>query len=103
MNGIRKIERLDPSGDLLVHLSKEVDLDGLLLHLLEEHGEPYLAFPGGPDMPTALSDQGWVDPEVIVGRWRNVPCGCGEAHAYDVWPVGDHENPRGSYLGVITR
>ncbi|MEV7962371.1 hypothetical protein [Oerskovia paurometabola] len=104
MNGVRKIERLDPDGQVFVSLAEEVDLDDLLLHLLAEgHGEPYLAFPGGPDMPTALSDQDWMDPEVIVGRFRKVPCGCGDDHTYDVWPVDDDENPRGSYLGVMTR
>ena len=103
MNGVRKVERLDPDGSLLVHLSNEVDLDDLLLHLLQEYGEPYLAFPGGPDMPTALSDQDGLAPEVIVGRWRNVPCGCGEEHAYDVRTVSEGANQRGSYLGVMVR
>ena len=104
MKGVRKIERLDPDGQLFASLTEEVDLDALLLHLLEEYREPYLAFPGGPDFPTALSDQDWLDPEVIVGRWRTVPCGCGEEHTHDVWPVREHvDNPRGSYLGVMVK
>lgn len=95
MNGARKIERLEPDGQIHIHLASEVDLDELLLHLLadEELGRHWA------DGPTLLAD--W--PEVNVGRFRKVPCGCGDDHAYDVRTVSEGANQRGSYLGVMTR
>ncbi len=95
MNDVRMIEQLEPGGQIHVGLAREVDLDDLLLHLLagEDLGRHW------EDEPTRLAE--W--PEVEVGRFRKVPCGCGEGHTYDVWPVGNDENPRGSYLGAMTR
>lgn len=102
MNGVRKVERLDPDGQLFVSLTEEVDLDDLLLHLLMEgHGEVYSEL--GIDFPTALFDKEWQSPQVDVGRYRNVPCHCGDEHAYDVRTVSEGANQRGSYLGVMTR
>lgn len=95
MKGVRKIECLEPDGQTHVRLASEVDLDQLLLHLLAVEGLGR----HWADGPTLLAD--W--PEVDVGRYRKVPCSCGDDHAYDVWPVGDNRDPRGSYLGVMTR
>ena len=95
MKGVRKVERLEPDGQLFVSLAEEVDLDDLLLHLLadEDLGRHWA------DGSTYLAD--WS--EVDVGRYRNVPCHCGDEHAYEVRTVSEGANRRGSYLGVMTR
>ena len=95
MNGVRKIERLEPDGQIHVRLACEVDFDELLLHLLAVEGLGR----HWADGPTYLAD--W--PELDAGRFRNVPCHCGDEHAYDVRTVSEGANQRGSYLGVMTR
>lgn len=103
MKGVRKIERLDPDGHILVSLSEEVDLDELLLHLAAE-GYEQPDYDEAEDEPTAITRRHeWWSDELEVGRYRNIPCFCGEGHTYDVRAVSEGANQRGSYLGVMTR
>lgn len=102
MKGVRKVEHLDPDGQLFVSLTEEVDLDDLLLRLLaEEHGEMLTQY--DIDFPSTLYAPGWSTGEVDVGRYRTIPCICGEGHTFDVVPVDDEDTKRGTFLGMMAR
>ena len=102
--GVRAVETLDPDGDIHVRLSHEVDLDDLLLWLAawrtdDEDPADWWEYHG--DYPTNLGPD--FARELAVGRYRSMPCLCGEGHKHDVLPVAEGKSERGSYLGVMTR
>lgn len=98
MDGLRKVEWLDPDGIIHAALTKEVDLDALMLELAA--ADPYDDgdFRWEGDHPTTIYGGGTH--ELWVGRWRCNPCVCGDDHAYDVVEA-DGKGLRGSWLGVM--
>lgn len=98
MDGLRKVEWLDPDGNIHAALTKEVDLDDLMLELAaaDPYDEMEQRFEG--DGPTRVYGGG--PSELMVGRWRCNPCNCGDDHRYDI-AEAHGKALRGSYLGVM--
>lgn len=102
MRGVRAVDVLDPDGSIFVRLAEEVDLDDLLLYLL---GEGYCfeidRWEEPDDFPTRLGGVGAWGQEVTVGRFRVMPCICGEGHSWDVMQHNEGQSERGTFLGVM--
>lgn len=99
MKGVRKVEWLDPNGNIHVALTKEVDLDDLMLELAAS--DPYEDNDWRWEHDPATSIPGATG-ELDVTRWRCNPCACGDYHAYDV-AEAHGKGLRGSYLGLMGR
>lgn len=94
------IDTIDESGPF-VGLSREVDLDDLLLVLAaREIRDGYIDV--RQDDETSLP--GYESREAKVGWFRKSFCVCGEEHSFDLMHVGDEKpegsKARGAFLGV---
>ncbi len=99
MKGLRKVEWLDPDGNIHAALTEEVDLDALMLELAAS--DPYSDgdWLWDDDQPTSITGAG--PGELRVGRWRCNPCNCGGGeHRYDI-AEAHGKALRGSYLGLM--
>lgn len=98
MKGLRKVEWLDPDGNIHAALTEEVDLDDLMLALAA--ADPYddgdFRWEGDPVTTVTGAGPG----ELWVGRWRCNPCNCGDEHCYDIAEASG-KGLRGSYLGLM--
>ena len=97
-DGVRRIDSICESGPL-VCLTKEVDLDDLLIAVAGWE-RTY----GRYDEPTSIPTSGWQDHDVLVGWFRKTPCHCGDDHQWDIEFIG-REKPEGkkrygAFLGV---
>lgn len=109
LDGVGSIDTIDAyEGDsgLLVRLTKEIDLDDLLLHLAAQWATEFENW--RLDEPTSLpgySFRGNGDGRVAqVGWFRKAPCNDGE-HSWDMAFVSDEKpqgsKARGAFLGVF--
>lgn len=101
LDGVRRVDPM-AEGGLLACLTREVDLDDLMLALADWlRDDPYTEDDYCEDQPTRLSSSGWMGAgEAEVRWWRKTFCHCGEEHGWDLLPAEPHT--RGAFLGVFT-
>ena len=102
---VRRVDLLHDEGVLACLTGDDADLDDALMELAAHASDD----PGSDtsaawecDQPTAITSGAyhWRG-EVEVGRFRKQPCICGGGHGWDLMPVPDGANPRGSFWGVL--
>jgi hypothetical protein len=99
-DGVHSIDSIEDAGPL-AHLTKEIDLDDLMLALAAE----YLRN-GYIDMrrDEVTSIPGYDGTGATVGWFRKAFCNCGEEHNWDLMHLGDEKpegnKARGAFLGV---
>lgn len=102
---VRRIDFLDEEGVLACLTGDNTDLDAALLEMAAHESDD----PGSDtcaawedDQPTAIANAAYYwRGEVEVGRFRKQPCVCGMGHKWDLMPVPDGADPRGSFWGVL--
>lgn len=107
LEGIGSVDMIDgfEGTGLLVRLTKEIDLDDLLIALLAN--DEVRSYDQRHDDPSTLPGYTFLDRgrEAEVGWYRKQPCTCGEEHSWDMALVSS-EKPEGkhaygAFLGVF--
>ena len=97
---VRRVDFLMDEGVIACLTGDDTDLDDALLEILYEEGDMGEWCDDNPTHIEHASGAHWRG-EVQVGRFRKQPCICGGGHSWDLVPVSDGANPRGSFWGVL--